>query len=89
MSNIVIPIKLAVSIEKDGKTLTSIDIRKPCSGDLRGLNLVDVCQMDFDAHSTLLSRISILNERDLLDMDPANWAPLQTEIASFFVDTKH
>lgn len=89
MSNIVIPIKLAVSIEKDGKTLTSIDIRKPCSGDLRGLNLVDVCQMDFDAHSTLLSRISILNERDLLDMDPANWAPLQTEIAGFFVDTKH
>lgn len=88
MSNIVIPIKLAVPIEKDGKALTSIDIRKPCSGDLRGLNLVDVCQMDFDAHSTLLSRISILNERDLLDMDPANWAPLQTEIASFFVDTK-
>lgn len=89
MNKVVIPIKLAVPIEKDGKELASIDIRKPCAGDLRGLNLVDVCQMDFEAHSTLLSRISILNERDLLDMDPANWAPLQTEIAGFFVDTKH
>ncbi len=81
-------VTLPVPIEKDGKDITEIELRKPCSGDLRGLSLLGVCEMQFEAACTLLPRISILNERDLLNMDVANLAPLMTEIASFFVDTK-
>ncbi|MGF1842256.1 phage tail assembly protein [Vibrio clamense] len=80
--------KLANPIEKEGKTLTEIEISKPNSGHLRGLNLVDVCEMDFGAGEKILPRISCLNERDLLNLDPANWAPLLVTVASFFVNTE-
>ncbi|MBL4832133.1 MAG: phage tail assembly protein [Aliivibrio sp.] len=88
MSSKISTVTLPVPIEKDGKDITEIELRKPCSGDLRGLSLLGVCEMQFEAACTLLPRISVLNERDLLNMDVANLAPLMTEIASFFVDTK-
>ncbi len=88
MSSKISTVTLPVPIEKDGKEITEIELRKPCAGNLRGLSLLGVCEMQFEAACTLLPRISILNERDLLNMDVANLAPLMTEIASFFVDTK-
>lgn len=81
-------VTLAVPIEKDGKELTEIEITKPHSGQLRGLSLIDVCEMKFEAGEVLVPRISCLNERDILEMQPENWAPLLTTIASFFVDTQ-
>lgn len=85
----VVNVPLPTAIEKDGVTLKSLDIRKPHSGNLRGLNLIDVCQMKFDAGETLLPRISCLNERDLLNFPVENWAPILTTIAGFFVNTEH
>lgn len=81
-------IKLPIPFKKDGKKITAIELRQPCSGDLRGLTLTAVCQMDFTAGCTLLPRISILNERDLLDMDTENLTVLLVGIASFFVNMK-
>ncbi|WP_375751612.1 phage tail assembly protein [Vibrio sp. HN007] len=81
-------VKLPVPIEKDGNTLEEVEISKPHSGQLRGLSLIDVCEMKFEAGEKLLPRISCLNERDLLNWDPSNWAPVLTEIASFFVNTE-
>ena len=80
--------ELASPIEKDGKALTHIDISKPHSGHFRGLSLIDVCGMKFEAGETLLPRISCLNERDIINMPPENWAPLLTTLASFFVATE-
>ncbi|MEI6896272.1 MAG: phage tail assembly protein [Psychromonas sp.] len=82
-------VKLPVLFEKNGEKITEIELRKPCAGDLRGLSLIGVCEMQFDAACVLLPRISTLNERDLLNIDVENLTPLMTEIASFFVDTKH
>lgn len=79
-------VKLAVPHEKDGQMLTEVDITKPHSGNLRGLNLIKVCEMDFETGQTLLPRISILDERDMLNFAPENWAPVLTEIAAFFVN---
>jgi len=79
---------LSVPIEKDGNEVTEIEVSKPHSGQLRGLSLIDVCEMKFEAGEVLLPRISCLNERDILDMPPENWAPLLTTIASFFVNTE-
>ena len=81
-------VALAVPIEKDGSEFTEVEISKPHSGQLRGLSLIDVCEMKFEAGEVLLPRISCLNERDILDMPPENWAPLLTTIASFFVNTE-
>ncbi len=79
-------VKLAVPFEKDGNTLTQIELTKPHAGQLRGLSLIEVCEMQFEAGEKLLPRISCLNERDLLNMPVENWAPLLTAIASFFVN---
>ncbi|MFA0026939.1 phage tail assembly protein [Vibrio sp. 10N.261.49.A5] len=68
--------------------MKEIELRKPNSGNLRGLSLVDVCEMKFEAGEVLLPRISNLNERDVLNMPVENWAPLLTTIASFFVNTE-
>lgn len=86
--NETVKIKMPTPFEKDGKEITEIELRKPCAGELRGLSLTEVCQMDFAAACTLLPRISILNERDLLDIDVENLAPLMVGIANFFVNTK-
>ncbi len=87
--NKVVNVQLPSPIKKDGKEITMIELRKPCAGDLRGLNLGEICQMDFAAAYELLPRISILNERDLLDIEVENLTPLMVEITSFFVSTKH
>ncbi|MDD9154938.1 phage tail assembly protein [Aliivibrio sp. S4TY2] len=88
MSNKMFKVKLATPMEVDGKEVSELELRKPTAGDLRGLNLVQVCEMHFDAAYILLPRISELNERDILNMETENFAPLMTEIASFFVDMK-
>ncbi len=72
----------------DDVEVKTVDIRKPHSGQLRGLSLIDVCEMKFEAGEILLPRISSLTERDLLNLAPENWAPLLTTVASFFVDTE-
>ena len=81
-------VTLPIPFEKDGNTITEIELTKPCAGHLRGLNLKDICEMDFAAAYTLLPRISTLTERDLLDIDVENLAPLMVEIAGFFVNMK-
>ncbi len=77
---------LATPLIIDGVEVKTIDIRKPHSGQLRGLSLIDVCEMKFEAGEVLLPRISSLTERYLLNLAPENWAPLLTTVASFFVD---
>ncbi len=81
-------VALATPIVKDGKTLENIELSKPHAGQLRGLNLIEVCEMNFEAGQRLLRRISSLDERDMINMPPENWAPLLTAVASFFVATE-
>ncbi|MCG6410178.1 phage tail assembly protein [Vibrio fluvialis] len=79
---------LATPMLKDGVEINTVDIRNPHSGNLRGLSLIEVCEMKFEAGEFLLPRISWLTERDMLNLPPENWAPLLTTIASFFVKTE-
>ena len=80
--------KLVTPILKDGQELHEILLRKPNSGNLRGLNLINILQMDFDSTMVLIPRISLLNERDMLNMAAENFAPLIVTVAGFFVDTE-
>lgn len=40
---------LAVPFDVGGKTIEEIEIAKPHAGQLRGLSLIDVCEMKFEA----------------------------------------
>ena len=60
------------------QTISEIVVRKPMAGQLRGLNMTDILQMDVNALSKLLPRITspALTEVDISAMDPAdrcNW----------------
>ncbi|MDR3429693.1 phage tail assembly protein [Silvimonas sp.] len=69
------------------QTLTDITVRKPASGELRGVTLTDVLQMDVNALSTILPRLTTptLTRQDVGNLDPADLVQLGTEVAGFLV----
>lgn len=80
-------IKLPVAIKREDGVLEELEIRKPKAGHLRGLNLIELCEMKFEAGEKILPKITCLDEREVLNLDVANWAPILTTIAGFFVNT--
>lgn len=61
-------------IQRAGQTIAVLQLRKPTAGELRGLSLVSVLQMDVDALATLLPRISapVIHKPEVMAMDPAD-----------------
>lgn len=51
-------VPLSTPIEIDGKKVTEITLRKPKAGELRGLNMVNILQMDITTMFKLLPRIT-------------------------------
>lgn len=75
----------------DGKTVhqagTEIRIRKPRSGELRGLQVAALLQMDYNQLETLAPRVTtpILHKQDVAAMDPADLTQLGSEITDFLL----
>ncbi|MGI0120279.1 phage tail assembly protein [Zooshikella sp. RANM57] len=71
--------------------LEVIALRKPKPGDLRGIKLLDVIQMDSAAAATLIQRISVngFTTQHFYELEPADLLELTTEIATFFTKQKH
>lgn len=63
----------------------SISLRRPTAGEMRGLKLLDICQMEVGAICTLVSRIGTpaLTSADLSALDPADLLTLSTEVTDF------
>lgn len=79
-------VTLSTPVTIDGQPVTGIDLRKPKSGELRGLKLSDVLQMDVDALITLLPRITQppLSSSQVADLDPADLMSFGSKVALFF-----
>lgn len=67
-------VELDRPIQRAGQAIAALQLRKPTAGELRGLSLVAVLQMDVDALATLLPRISTptIHKPEALAMDPAD-----------------
>lgn len=67
-------VDLDTPIQRGGQEITRITLRKPSSGELRGLSLHDVLQLDVSSLQRLLPRISTpsVTEHDVAQMDPAD-----------------
>ncbi len=78
-------VKLDRPIQRAGQTITSVHLRKPTAGELRGLSLVAVLQMAVDALATLLPRISTptIHKAEALMMDPADLLACGIVVAGF------
>lgn len=73
----------------DGKT-TDIELREPTAGDLRGVAMVDVYQMDVSAYDTLLPRITkpTLTKEQIGQMSMSDISELMGEVIGFLEPEK-
>lgn len=78
-------VKLDTPIQREGQSIELISLRKPAAGELRGLPLLGLLQMDVDAIATLLPRISepMITKPEALQMDPADLLAVGVEVAGF------
>lgn len=80
-------VTLDTPIKRGGEDITSIELRKPGSGELRGLKLTDLLDMDVTALHRVLPRIStpILTESEVSSMDPADLLSCASKVAGFLL----
>lgn len=86
-TNLTALVTLDTPLTRGEQTITEISLRKPSAGELRGVSLTDVLQMDVNALSTILPRLTTptLTRQDVGNLDPADLVQLGTEVAGFLV----
>ncbi len=79
-------VTLGTPVTIEGREVAEIVLRKPGAGELRGLKLTEVLQLDVTAMMNLLPRISTpyLDAGTLAKMDLADFTALATEALGFF-----
>jgi hypothetical protein len=80
-------ITLDTPIVRGSTEITEVTLRKPVSGELRGVSLTDLLQMDVLALRKVLPRITTptLTDHDIGLMDPADLVQMATEVAGFLL----
>lgn len=80
-------ILLEAPIRRGDQVISSLTLRKPDAGTLRGIKLAELLQMDVGALTTLLPRISTptLTAADAAKLDPADLVAIATEVGNFFL----
>lgn len=84
-------IYLDTPIVRGEQTIETLDIRKPKSGEMRGLSMVDLGQLKVDALHKLLPRITVPNitEAEAKNLDPADLLACGAEVGSFLLQKSH
>lgn len=79
------PITLEEAIKRGENSIKSITLRKPASGELRGLKLLDLLNGDVNATIRLVPRISepTLTEQEVAALEPADLLSCADAIAVF------
>ena len=80
-------ITLETPLQRGDQTVAEITLRKPAAGELRGLSLVSLLQMEVTALTTVLPRITTpaLTTEDINRLDLADLLQFGSEVASFLV----
>lgn len=80
-------IELDAPISRGDQLITTLQLRRPNAGELRGIKLADLLQMDVSALALLLPRISspALTAADVGKLDPADLVSIATEVGGFFL----
>ncbi|MDT3735550.1 MAG: phage tail assembly protein [Denitratisoma sp.] len=80
-------IALDTPIARGETTIASVTIRKPKAGELRGVTLTDLLQMDVTALTRVLPRITepTLTEAEVANLDPADLTQMGTAVAGFLL----
>ena len=86
-----VTVELDTAITREGQKIDKVALRKPMSGELRGLSLADVLNLDVDSITKLVPRIinTSLTESEVRGMDPADLVECGKEIAVFLLQKRH
>lgn len=73
-------------VRENGNSIDKINIRKPKTGDLRGVKLTDLFQMDVSTLTILIPRLCTptITAADINNMDLADILEIGTTVVSFF-----
>lgn len=79
-------VTLDYPIKRGDTEVTAITLRKPLAGQLRGIKLGELLNLDVGSVQMLLPRISTptLLQHEVAQLDPADLAELSMKVASFF-----
>ncbi|MFZ6730621.1 phage tail assembly protein [Undibacterium sp. Ji42W] len=74
-------------LKRGDNEITEITLRKPKSGELRGVSLIDLGNMNVVALQQVLPRITapILTAQDVANLDPADLVEIASEVSLFLV----
>lgn len=80
-------VTLDTPITRTGGNITAITLRKPSAGELRGVQLGALMQLDVGALLAVLPRVTqpSLTVQELSTMDPADLLQIGTEVAGFLL----
>lgn len=83
-------VKLQRPIQRGDQTITEVTLREPVGGDMRGLNVQQLNQSDYNALRTLIPRIAspMLLESDFDTMPAADIGAFAGEIIGFFMSAE-
>lgn len=85
------PNEAVVTLDKPftrgNNTIDSLTLRKPASGELRGVSLLELMQMDVQALSKVLPRITnpSLTTQEVSTMDPADLLACGVAVSGFLL----
>lgn len=80
-------IELDEPVQRGKTTITELQIRKPVAGELRGVSLMDLAQMDVLALRKVLPRITApsLTDQEIGNMSPADIMQCGVKVAGFLL----
>jgi len=86
----VVTVDLDEPIARGTNKIETLTLRRPNTGSLRGLSLMDLAQMNVSALQRLLPRITepVLTEMDVAAMSPADLTAIGVEVAGFLLSKK-
>lgn len=80
-------ITLDEPLKRGEQTITSVSVRKPASGELRGVALSDLLNLEVNAVIKILPRVTSpsLTEQEIARLDPADLVQLGSKVAGFLL----
>ena len=80
-------ITLDQPIQRGDTEITTITLRKPMAGELRGVSLTELVNLDVTALQKVIPRITTptLNEIDVAQLDPADLLQIGGVMSGFFL----
>ncbi|OLU22484.1 phage tail protein [Pseudomonas sp. PA15(2017)] len=80
-------VELDTPISRGETTISHLTLRKPSAGELRGVSLAELLQLDVTAVRKVLPRISnpTLTDQEIGRMDPADLLDVAAKVAGFLL----